>query len=149
MCMSQWSPGGPCRRCYPCGPWVGTGWVYRVGIQGGYRGSTTQPPREEDPSPAERAPEAPVGLEWVGDGVWTRVPGCSAAGTALYHPAGPVGSPWAPPCTGPQNAASGPIGARFDLISYKVSKNGQVSPKKCEKASHSPYIPKRVQKVAS
>ena len=41
------------------------------------------------------------------------------------------------------------VGARFDLISQKVSQNGEVSPKVSEKASRSPYIPKRVPEVTS
>ena len=55
--------------------------------------------------------------------------------------------PLAPPCPRyPQNAASGPIGARFHLISYKLSENGVVSPKSVEKACVSPYFQNGVQK---
>ena len=36
--------------------------------------------------------------------------------------------------------------ARIDLISWKLSQNGIVSPKCVEKACHSPHIQKRVQK---
>ena len=35
---------------------------------------------------------------------------------------------------------SQPIGARFDIISYKLSKNPRVSPKSVQKASHTPYF---------
>ena len=39
-----------------------------------------------------------------------------------------------------QIAASGPIRARFDDISWKLSQNHEVSPKYVEKACHSPYF---------
>ena len=46
----------------------------------------------------------------------------------------------------PENAASGPITARFQDISLKVSQNREVSPKYHQKACHSPYIQNEVQK---
>ena len=86
----------------PGGPVVVASAVYgelRDGYTGGYRGglyrvqgSTTQPPREEAPVPAKRARKAH--RAWSGgDWGWARVLGCSAAGTGIPHPAGPVGHP--------------------------------------------------------
>ena len=96
----------------------------------------------EVPSTAERAPEAPA-RGWSG---WYWGPG---AGRLLDHPPGPVGSLQDPPCPGPSECALLAKGARFDLISVKVSQNDEVSPKSVQKASHSPYSQKRVPKVAS
>ena len=79
--------------------------------------------------------------------------GCSdvrAAGRLLYHPCGaPVGLLRSPPCTGPLGMPPWANRARIDLISLKLSQNGQVSPKFIEKACLSPYIQKRVPKVTS
>ena len=47
-----------------------------------------------------------------------------------------------------QNAASGPIKARFHDIFSKVSQNRVVSPKYIEKASHTPYFQNGLQKSA-
>ena len=85
---------------------------------------------------AKRAPEPLQGVEWVvicSRTYWGR---CS-----MTHPAGPVGDP-AGPLPGHASAlpASGPIRARFHLISYKVSQKGIVSPKSVHKACHSPYF---------
>ena len=59
---------------------------------------------------------------------------------------GPASLVWA---LSSSKAASWPIRVRFDLISYKVSQNGNVSPESVEKAYVSPYITKRVRKVTS
>ena len=112
---------------------MGTGWVPGGAIPG-----TTQPPRG-GPQYSEAGPGSPMGLEWVVLGAG-RATGDGGGDGLLYHPAGPVG-----PCgpslyRTPWNAASQPITARFDLISYKLSENGRVSPEYVDKACHSPYI---------
>ena len=109
---------------------VGYGWV---GIPG------VVPPTDhaEEPTqvhPAERAPEALQGLEWVG---------CTArangrAGRLLVPPYGPGRSLWALPVPGPSECPPWTNRARIDLISWNLSQNGQVSPKYPEKACHSP-----------
>ena len=115
------------------------GWVYRVGNTG-----CTQRARfARGEVPVQRSgPRSPAGAEWVVRGA--RTP--AAPGT---HPSGPVGTPagslpgsWTLP-------ASWPIGARFHDILLKVSQKAIVSPKGVEKASHSPYLPKRVPEVTS
>ena len=61
--------------------------------------------------------------------------GGTAPGTTLRARSGPL----APPCTWDlANAASGPIRAELRSFYYKVSQNDEVSPKKCQKAYHSP-----------
>ena len=120
---------------------MGTGWVlgglYRV------QGSTTHPPREEDPYPAKRARKALQGAWSGGVWVWARDP----AAVSQDPPFGPGRSPLVPSLVlGPLIAASWPITARFHHISYKVSQNGQVSPKYVEKASHSPCFQNVVRK---
>ena len=63
------------------------------------------------------------------DGAW---------GRPWYHPSGPVGDP-SPPCTRTSRICpSWPIRATFDLISYKVSQNREVSSVFVNKACHSP-----------
>ena len=88
---------------------------------------------------SEAGPGSPsIGLEWV---VWTAAPRTSA-----HPPCGP-GRPCWPPWWAPRAiAASGPIRARFQLHFYKVSQNGQVSPKYVHKACHSPCFHFRLQK---
>ena len=71
-----------------------TGWV----IQGSEHGKPTF--AKGDLQTAERAPEAPQGLEWV---VCRSEYPVGAA--PWYHPSGPVGHPWCPPCTRPPLAA--------------------------------------------
>ena len=92
----------------------------RVRYQGGYTGGYTgrvirvHPASplccEEDPYPAKRAPEVPA-RGWSG---WDMGPGivlqCSAAGTGISPPFGPVSPPVGFPGIYPWNAASGPIG---------------------------------------
>ena len=110
---------------YGCGyGQVGTRVGIQVGTGEGYTGYYPHRPREEEPNPAERAPEALQGLEWVGLGSGRVSLGVRRVGGPWYHPSGPVG-----PCRpslyqGPWNPASGPIRARFHVISLKVSQNG-------------------------
>ena len=89
--------------------WV-YGWVYGWGIPG----STTQPPctREEVPDTAERAPEAPAGLEWVVSGTGRVTGGVRAPD----HPAGPVGHPRCPPCQDPSGCRLLANKGEIDLI---------------------------------
>ena len=100
------------------------GWVYRVGNTGEYRYPASL--LEEGPTPAKRAPEAPQGLEWVGVG-----PGRSWDGGrdgSWYHPCGARSvSPGPLPVPGPSECPPTAKGARFSVISCKVSQNGQVS----------------------
>ena len=68
-----------------------------------------------------------------------------------YHPSGPVGP--APVLALPvprtsRIAASWPIRAELQSFQYKVSQNSRVSPKKYQKACHSPYIQNGLQKSA-
>ena len=121
----------------------GTG-GYAGGYGEGYTGypATRTSHYESGAIPAKRAPEPLQGVEWVGI--------VQRPGTSGTHPPGPVGTP-----AGylPGASSSKPrllaIGARIDLISWKLSENGQVSPECVEKASVSPYMPKRVPKVTS
>ena len=87
------------RTCSQVGTRVGiAGWVPGWAIPG-----TTQPLlalSQQEPQPAERAPEAPQGLEWVGWGglatpsrTWCTV----ARGRPCTHPPGPVGPLQGPP----------------------------------------------------
>ena len=126
----------------------------REGIQGGYTGwvlgraiPVYYPAGccEEPTLTAKRAPEAPVGLEWVvrvgGDyGVWGR-----RRGRSYPHPPGPVGPPG--PSLGydlrmPPHSQR----ARYHLIPYKVSQNRRVSLKYVHKASHTPCFQNGLQK---
>ena len=92
---------------------------------------------EENPVPAERAPEAPSG-GWSGWGLGSDVTvGGDGPGTTLRaRSAHPVGLPVPGPCECPPRANK----ARFDLYFSKVSQNREVSPKSRHKASHSPYF---------
>ena len=124
-----------------CGPGGYTG-----GVLGGlYR--YPQPAARGGPQKqtAKRAPGSLQGLEWGG----LRGPDVLGALQHVPTPAGPGRSLWALPGTCLRFRPSWPIGARFDLISHKVSKNHGVSPKSVQKACHSPYITKRVREVAS
>ena len=140
--MSQWFP-----YPYMCTVLVDVraGCTYRVGILGGYtgwvirRGTTQhQVPTPSMPQTAERAPEAPRGLEWV---VWGMRPRDRSPEHQVPPTPTPAGSPGPAPLylvLSPSKAASWPIRARLHLILLKVSQNGIVSPKYVEKASHSP-----------
>ena len=112
------------------------GWVYqggytgagRVGIPGEYYPATLL--GEPRTTPAKRAPEAHrAGVGGCGAGraywaSWGR-----RRGRPCTHPAGPVGPPRGPPWYRTSRiAASWPIWARIDLISWKLSQNEQVSP---------------------
>ena len=131
----------------------GCRWVRaRVWYQGGYSGwvagglyrGTTQPPRKEGPD-QRSGPRSPCRGRsgWV----WGRVRVPVRPGSRT-HPAGPLPSGrwfWTLPRA---NAASWPIGTRFDLISHKLSQNHEVSPKYVNKASLSPYFQNGLQKSA-
>ena len=92
-----------------------------------------------DPDPAERAPEALQGLEWVGSGCRAR--------RVLVPPSGPGRCCPSPSLyQDPAYCALLAKGARFDLILCKVSQNDEVSTKYVNKASHSPYFQNAVQK---
>ena len=107
-----------------------TGWVIRGAIPGTYR------PLESGVPDSEAGPGSPsrAGVGGLG---------CSARPSPRTHPPGPVGTPAGSlPGSGPL-PASWPIGARFNLISYKVSQKGIESPEKHEKACHSPCFQNR------
>ena len=115
--------------------WVGTGWVLGRAILG-----TTQPAarggfhrQRSGPRKACRA--------WSG---WSVEAGRYRGRSG--PPCGPGRSPAGPSLSFPYNAASGPIKARFKVISTKVSQNGEVSPRKRQKACHSPYSQNGVKK---
>ena len=114
------------------GPGGYLGGVYRVAIPG-----TTQPLLALA-HPAKRAPEAPSG-GWSGwGGRPLRVLGVRRRGRVY-----PTLRARSVPLQGP--SLDIPLEcrlwanmARFNVISLEVSQNGQVSPKKCQKASISP-----------
>ena len=130
----------------PASWWVRAGWylggVYRGMGTGWVVGGVYRYPAQllgEGPHDSEAGPGSPgTGLEWV---VMR-----SRARYAQTHPAGPVGPMLGPPWSGLRFSASGPIRARFLLISYKVSQNREVSSKSVHEASHSPYSQNGVQK---
>ena len=111
----------------------GTRWV----LGRGYTGYPASSKAEADTSGA--GPVSPCkGLEWVGIC-------CSAhctSGTTLRARSVLAG----PPCTSSSKPASWPIGARFEVISCKVSQNHEVSPKSVHKACHTPYSQNGLQK---
>ena len=72
-----------------CTGWV-YGWVYRRGYTGYYPATLL-----EEVLYQRSGPRKPAGLEWVGTGPGVLVFG---GGYGQDHPAGPVGTPWAPPC---------------------------------------------------
>ena len=114
------------------GPGVGgcgyTGWVYRVGIAGGYTGwvlpqPTLQPALlEESASPSAAGPGRPCrGLEWVGTSARTY----RRRGRALYHPCGARSVPLGPPCTGPLECRLLANRARIDSFSRNLVKTAK------------------------
>ena len=116
------------------GPWTGI----RVGGAGVY------PPTqllEEDPRSRQRSGPRKAHRAWSG---WsagsgrTRDGGGTAPGTTLRARSGTLQVPSL--SQDPQNAASWPIWAGFDLIFLKLSQNGGVSPESVEKACRSPYF---------
>ena len=139
----------PVQACSGCGLDGYSGWVYWVGTPR----PPTQPPSHvlrggPQKQTAKRAPEGPRGLEWVVCGV-RGLSGVRRRGRLPGPPCGPGRFPWDPPCPGTLRMP--PLGnrARFDVISQKLRQNGEVSPECVEKASLSPYSPKRVRKVTS
>ena len=133
-----WSRGRVRGGCTGVG--YGTGWVggglYRVPTQPAARGALYS---EAGPGSPARAGVGGTGRTYWGTAAGT-APGTTSCG-------GPVGPLRGPPCPRTlRNAASWPITARFDLYLLKVSQNRVVSPKKCQKASHSPYFQNGVQK---
>ena len=110
------------------------------GYTGGCRGGLYRVPHPAAKGGPRTSGAGPVGPARAGvGGFWDRNTTCSAAGS-VPTPAGPGRScQHALPGTS-QNAASGPITARFQSIYYKVSQNRGVSPKSAQKACHSPYI---------
>ena len=124
------------------------GWWYRVGIRGGYSrvggGGVYRVPSHAARGGSRYSEAGPVGScrepEWV-------VSGCSAPVRPVTTPAGP-GRPEGSLSPPRANAASGPIRARFSVISSKVSQNRIVSPKMWYKACHSPYFQNGCQKSA-
>ena len=135
--MSHVSPSWSSRRVYGVGT---AGWVYRVGIQGGYRGGLYRVlPSQllEEQTRQRSGPRKPC-RGWSG---WPGAADAPADGDGpvptLRARSVPLGPPWYRTL---QMSASWPIWARFDLISCKVSQNLIVSPEYDEKASHSPYF---------
>ena len=121
-----------------CGREVYRGGVYRVGTRVGNTGVQHQGPdiaKGADPD-SEAGPGSPRGAGVGGLGL-RNTPGPPTQPPTLRARSVPAGPPW---WLGGLFTASGPIRARFDLISQEVSQNGQVSPEKRKKACHSPYI---------
>ena len=129
---ASWSTAalvGGCTGWYRVG--YGTGWVPGRGNTGVYPAAKDVPVKRSMDSGA--GPGSPSrGLEWV---VHAQRPSTSAP-TLRARSCPCRALPGAPRA----KAASGPIGARFDLISVELSQNDEVSPKYPEKASHSPYF---------
>ena len=142
MCMRGRYHHERASRCQAVrGDWVGT----RVGIAGWVYGGLYRVPTRllgEVLIPSGAGPEALQGLEW-----WGMRAGRS--GLQTTHSSLPWRLPGPASLSGPlprANPASGPIKARIDLISTKLSQNAEVSPKYVQKASHSPYSQNEVQK---
>ena len=141
-------PGHRARHSSDVGHWVWyrvgygdgyTGWVYR-GVLPSHR-ARRSPTSEAGPGSLREA-----GVGGLGAGCVSHVVFGGGDGPST-HPAGPVA--YGLPGTGTlQIAASGPIRARFSLISCKVSQNPEVSPEKCEKACHSPGFQNGLRKSA-
>ena len=129
-------------RCRPGGyhGWV-YGWVYREGYTGYY-----PPTAQGRTHTSEAGPGSPAGAGVGGYGAWVRVQGVrrrDGPGPTLRVRSVTLCPPWSRTS---QNAASGPIKARFQSFLYKVSQKAEVSPKSTQKASHSPYIQNGLQK---
>ena len=125
---------------------VGTGWVpgWGMGLGGYWEGYTGVLPSARKEVPNQRSgPRKPLlgaGVGGLGTGC-VRAPDTTHSGPLVLR--GPLRCIWASPRA---NAASQPIRARFDLISWKLSQNRVVSPKMSEKACHSPYSQNAAQK---
>ena len=116
-----------------------TGWVlpglYPVPTQHAARGG----PRSRQRSGPRKALQGPG----VGG---LRGPDVRRRGTGYPHPCGARSVSLEPSLGYPSGSRLLANRARFDLFSYKVSQNGQVSSEYVEKASVSPYFQKRVGK---
>ena len=130
---------GGCAGVYQGG--YGTGWVYRVGIPGAV--PSRQGRTRKVPGTSGAGPGSPLQGDWSG---W--VPGTVPSTSAPTLRARSWGLQPHSLVLLEQSRLRANT-ARFDLISYKVSQNGEVSPECHEKACHSPYIQKRLPKVAS
>ena len=118
--------------------WV-PGWVYRVGTGRAIPGTTQ--PSSRGAVPVQRSgPRKPCRAGVGGTGAAGALPGVRRRGRSISHPSGPVGPPCGPPWIWTSECRLWTNTARFHLISQKLSQNGEVSPKKCQKASHSPYF---------
>ena len=118
-----------------------TGWVYRVGSRRAIPGY--YPAARGDLLNQRSGPRK--ALQGPGVGGFRRSGALGDGGGSQTHPAGPVGASgpslvWDPDCRLSANRA------RFQLLFYKVSQNGQVSLKYVHKASHSPYFQNASQK---
>ena len=152
--MSQKRVFGQCRAfSVPCtGGWCGRVWYQggytRVGTRVGYTGvlPSSQVLRPSGGLTAKRAPEAPEGAGVGGQAAAPTGPFARAPDPTTPVPLGPPGPlrwVWASPRANP---ASGPITARFHLISIKLVQNRVVSPKYVEKASVYPCFQNGSQK---
>ena len=118
-----------------------------VGIPGEYY-QPTQPAAVRSHRRPVTAGNGPLSWQgWVGCR-WRGLRG-SAAGTGIptlrARSCPPVGTPW----DTLSECRLWAYRARLTVISCKVSQNDEVSPVLVEKASRSPYIPKRVPEVTS
>ena len=130
-----------------CCPWVHAGWVPGVGIRVGIPGEYPASSKPTDARGAVLNQRSGPRKSQHGAGVGGfRAAGVTVSGHGQDHPSGPVGPLQGPPCPSLSECPPRAKGARFHLISYKVSQNAEVSPKYVKKASHSPYSQKRVQK---
>ena len=126
---------------------VRTGWVYRVGNREVYPPSHPATLLEEDPRSRQRSGPRKPCRGWSGWPAGSGRTRCSAAGTAISPPSGPGrSSPASPPWDMPLECRLWANMARFQSFYWKLSQNDEVSTKKCEKASHSPYFQNGCQK---
>ena len=122
------------------GTWDGyTGWVPGRAIPGYY------PPAEHAAKPRRQPGSTATGPPqgWAGGrrgAHWVRRRDGFLTTLALPGPA-PCGR-----CQEPSECRLTANRARFQVISWKVSQNGQVSPRNVQKACHSPYSQNEAQK---
>ena len=116
-----------------------TGWVLGTGwVQG--RAIPVPSPQLLEEGISQRS--GPVGPARAGVvGIWPDV-----LGTAPAHPCGARSVPVGPPLQDPRKCRLWANKARFNLISSKVSQNGEVSSESVQKASHSPCFQNGLQK---